>query len=110
MPFSAAAPKSGPCLITGKDVEGPYYKPYAPFKPLGPEWPAMCKSSVVNNQLFISGNVSKLVRGSAADVCEKVPVKVLLDVWAADQDGIYSDTSPSSPDYVSNYSASRVTI
>lgn len=102
--FFSAAAKAGPCNIklTGGDAEGPYYKPYAPFQPQAPEVPSICKSSLVNERVFISGNVSKLLQsGPSGDVCQLVGTKVLLDLWAADPNGEYSNISPLSPDYVS---------
>lgn len=85
------------CSPTAKDILGPYYKANAPFQPNGPSIPQICKNLPANDRLFINGTIRLTQQGKD---CGQA-TKALLDIWHADADGVYSNTSPSSPDFVS---------
>ena len=58
----------------------------------------ICENSQVNDRLLINGTVRKI---SKSNLCGE-PVFALLEVWHADAEGVYSNTSPLSNDFVKN--------
>lgn len=89
---------SADCKLTKADVLGPYYKKGAPLKQVKSDYPPVCANSPANDRLFLNGTI-RLVAPSQP--CGK-PTRALLDIWHADCNGVYSNTSPNSPDYVSS--------
>jgi len=87
--------KNPTCAPTAKDILGPYYKPNAPLQPNGPNVPQICKNTPAFDRLYLNGTIK--LSQSPSD-CGK-PTKALLDIWHADETGVYSDTSPSSKDF-----------
>ena len=87
--------------------EGPYYKPNAPILNIGQQGnqftPQICPNSVANDRLLVNGTVRAV---DANNPCGK-PVRAMLDIWHADQDGNYTDIRPSSTDYVSRKTIQR---
>jgi protocatechuate 3,4-dioxygenase beta subunit len=64
------------CAMTEKDIEGPYYVPGAPFKV-----DTIC-TEMGETVLILSGNV---LNANCSN-----PLSAVLDVWHADEDGVYS--------------------
>lgn len=85
----------GKCAgLTSGDVLGPYYKPNAPLRPSGPNIPHLCENLPNNFRIFLNGTVRM---ADASGSCGSGrPVKALLDIWQADNNGEYGNISPSS--------------
>ena len=83
---------------TGSDVEGPYYKPGAPFR-MGTTGriPVVCEEGMPGTRFYLNGTVRAI---TAQQPCGQ-PVRALLDVWSADMNGDYAGIQPPTPDYVS---------
>ncbi|GAU88641.1 hypothetical protein RvY_01300 [Ramazzottius varieornatus] len=94
----ASVKTEGKCAgVTSGDVLGPYYKPNAPLRPSGPNVPHLCENLPNNFRIFLNGTVRM---ADASGSCGSGrPVKALLDIWQADNNGEYGNISPSSPDY-----------
>lgn len=74
---------STPCLLTEPNVEGPYYREGSPFTTnIYPE-------GADGSLLIFTGSVSN-------SNCEKL-ANVLIDVWQADDQGVYDNDNPDKP-------------
>ena len=85
--------------LTTRDVLGPYYKPNAPLRPSGPNLPHLCENLPNNFRIFLNGTVR--MADSSGNCATGRPVRAHLDIWQANNNGEYGNTSPSSPNYVS---------
>jgi len=79
-PQTQAIQNTKTCKITGQAVEGPYYRAEAPFRT------AIAPTDAQGEKLVISGTVY-------TSDCKTPLVGALVDVWHADSNGTYDETS-----------------
>lgn len=79
-PQTQAIQNTKTCKITGLAVEGPYYRAEAPFRT------TLAPTNAGGEKLVISGTVY-------APDCKTPLVGALVDIWHADSNGTYDETS-----------------
>jgi protocatechuate 3,4-dioxygenase beta subunit len=77
-------PQDKGCAPTSQDVEGPYFRPNAPVRT------SIAPPETKGESLIISGTIYTDCKTPGAELSQEMP---LLEVWQADNTGIYDTTT-----------------